>query len=113
MRSKSRRRERWATEFGEFCTQYGDDYHGATAEAGEAAPNLFVASVAQAVLSPPDEAEAARLWAILSREKLTGTSLGSLEQVPLGGENVGMRMLLALGWKPGTGLGADGTILLA
>ena len=30
-------------------------------------------------------------------------------QVPLGGENIGMRMLLALGWTPGTGLGADGT----
>ena len=101
-RSKLRRRENWGAEFVEFCNEFADHYVG---EVTEQAPALFVATVAQAMQQPPDEAAATKLWAILSREKLEGARLGSIREVPLGADNVGMRMLLALGWQPGTGLG--------
>ena len=84
VRSKARRRERWATEYSEFYTQFAEHCQTAppvAAAAGTAAaPTLFVASVSQAVLRPPDEAVAAKLWGVLNREQLTGARLGSVEQ---------------------------------
>ena len=104
-RSKLRQREGWAAEFLDFCHQFGDHYKG---EVTDTAPALFVATTAQALQCPPDEAAAARLWAVLSREDFEGVRLGSIAEVPLGADNVGRRMLLALGWQPGTGLGMGG-----
>ena len=49
---------------------------------------------------------AASEWTLLERA-LTGTRAGTITAVPLGADNVGRRMLLAMGWRAGTGLGAS------
>ena len=42
-------------------------------------------------------------WTLL--EHFTETRAGTITAVPLGADNVGRRMLLAMGWRAGTGLG--------
>ena len=50
---------------------------------------------------------AAGEWTVLEREHFAGTRIGTIAAVPLGADNVGRRMLLAMGWRAGTGLGAS------
>ena len=110
-RSKERRRKGWAAEYAQFCMQFAEHYNQGNASCSTfegGAPPLFVATVAQAALQPPNEEMAERLWDVLSVKRLAGMRLGSVAEVPIGGENVGRRMLLALGWQPGTSLGASG-----
>lgn len=67
---------------------------------------LFISTVTPVLVSPPDEIEAQRLWNILKDQgHRPGTSIGGTT-VPLSTtDNLGAKMLLALGWNPGTGLG--------
>ena len=67
--------------------------------------SLFISTVSPILRSPPNETEAQRLWQILDEQHQTGMTVGSTN-VPLSStNNIGAKMLLALGWKPGTGLG--------
>jgi len=50
---------------------------------------------------------AASEWTVLEREHFAGTRIGTIAAVPLGADNAGRRMLLAMGWRAGTGLGAS------
>ena len=89
---------------------------------------LFIATVSQALLAPPDEQAAEALWRIVARDdpSLLGGTVGGIARVPaaaaplsslsslphlspaLGEDNVGRRMLEAMGWQAGEGLGREG-----
>ena len=128
-RSKARRQAKWADEYSLFRVQFSDHISigggggggadlpsggsgGADVPSAPNAPSLFIASVTQALLRPPDERAAAELWAVLDREHFAGSRVGAIAAVPLGADNVGRRMLLAMGWRAGTGLcsSADGIV---
>ena len=107
-RSKARRQAKWGDEYRLFRVQFSDHLPSSGGEAdGPTAPPVFIASVTQALLRPPDERVAGGLWAVLEREHFAGTRVGTIAAVPLGADNVGRRMLLAMGWRVGTGLGAS------
>ena len=86
--------------------QFGAWYQGA----GPIEPQeyvLFVSSVSEAVASRPDAEAATRLWNVLDKKGWSGVSVGRI-YIPLAQDNVGARMLKAMGWVEGTGLGAAG-----
>lgn len=69
----------------------------------------FVSVMSSSLTQPPDEDAAASLWSILDGKGLTGSRVGNMvKEVPIGEDNVGRRMLLAMGWDPLAGLGRDG-----
>ena len=71
-RSKARRQEKWGDEYRLFRVQFSDHLPSSGGEAdGPTAPPVFIASVTQALLRPPDERVAGGLWAVLEREHLS------------------------------------------
>ena len=64
--------------------------------------------VTQALLQPPNEEGARHLWGILDSKGLSGSKLSQKVDVPISAENIGARMLIAMGWQEGTGLGSSG-----
>ena len=99
----------WQDEYTQFQREYGIY---CDKDVGFVGPNraLFISVVTQAIMYQPNEATAAKLWAILDSHGLGGERLGQCTsvQVPLGRENVGARMLEAMGWVQGDGLGKQG-----
>ena len=71
---------------------------------------LFIATVSHAVVSPLADDSAAQLWGVLDGEHMSGTAIGGVHvpPPPIGDENIGRTMLLAMGWKDGAGLGVQG-----
>ena len=135
---KRRRRAGWRAEYGRFRQQFRDypvpQQHVAEGGAAGALPAdaqasttppkgegqaqveeaqartlaVFTSVVSMAMLGPPDANAAKALWRVLAAKNLAGAAVGPVAMVPLGEENVGMRMLQAMGWVQGTGLGAVG-----
>ena len=95
-------RQGWTAELEMFRESFKEQRKGCQEDYG-----LFVSVASSALLKPPDEESARRLWSIVDSKGLAGTEVGSVH-VPIGMENVGARMLVAMGWRQGEGLGRDG-----
>jgi len=100
---KAQLRAMWAAEFARFCDDFVAHYRGTR---DERALTQFTATAAAVVRVPPDEAAAASLWHVLAAKNWTGVRFGcAAAEVPIGEQNVGHRMLVAMGWQEGAGLG--------
>lgn len=99
--------EQWSAELLRFREEFVELCSETEAELQDRM-SLFRSVVCQTLQCPPDEARARQLWDVLDKEALTGRKVGGIAEVPIGPENIGARMLRAMGWKEGDGLGRDG-----
>lgn len=104
--------ERWMAELARCKAEFrGDERLKAHIERIDLQDSMaqFKSVVSQVTRQPPDTEAAESFWRILQQEGLAGTKLGATSvHVPIGENNIGARMLRAMGWTTGTGLGACG-----
>ena len=103
-------RKYWSTEYDRFCAVFQSQEelyirpkHNTPAE--DKAILLFRNTVSTVLAAPPNEAAASSLWRILAKKRMLGLRVGGIKEVPIGKDNIGHRMLMAMGWSEGEALG--------
>ena len=103
-------RKYWMREYSHFCSVFQDQKELYTrpepnTPAEEEAILIFRSTVSTVLAAPPDKAAASALWRILSKKRLLGSRVGGIKEIPIGEDNIGHRMLVAMGWTEGHALG--------
>ena len=103
-------RKYWVSEFARFCAVFQNQKElytrpEANSPAEDSAILLFRSTVSTVLAAPPNEAAASALWRVLAKKQMLGSRVGDIEEIPIGKDNIGHRMLVAMGWTEGNALG--------